>query len=327
MKKALNILITYIVFFIAGLVAGTLLYSCYLNLLNFVIGREIHFFADAELYQSVFYVAYCLILLICPFVTFYRIRHPGGVPQTIAYILICLINWGLLFPGVYKLNKICDRHFNFEVEEAGLTKGYFREDGDTIYYFTKDFEPDFKNYSFGSEQASAIIIDKSENGGVTYSQVTDDKEFPLNKDSKPYKEVLIKENFEETKFSVPIDFHVLINQMKKNYDNGIIPYLIFLTFGLVISTIYGVSTFFEWKLINTSLLFFASVSVYTVNSVYYLPILEKLKDRLNSNVVIDNLGNYIHDPLIFLINVLFALFFVITGIIKFIVHIHGKKNR
>ena len=78
MKKALKLFVIYLIVLITGTVLGTVLYSFYLNLLGFIAGREIKFFTDQELFKSAFYVMFCMLLLVLPLISYYRIRHPGG---------------------------------------------------------------------------------------------------------------------------------------------------------------------------------------------------------------------------------------------------------
>lgn len=323
MKKAINLLFTYLLFLLAGLIIGTFLYSFYINLQDFVAGRDITFFSDGELYKSVFHIAYCLIFLICPLISYYRIRHPGGIPQTIAYIILCFITWFALFPGIYKLNQFTDKHFAKESQTTYLSEGYFRQIGNKVYYFTNDFEPDEN----GEVSASAVVIDISNYGKVYFDKITDDGDLDLLKAANPYKEILVKETFSETLISLPLDLNLLVAKQKEAFNSGVVPYLSFLTIALVICALYGLTTFFEWKLINVSILFFGELLILVVNSIYYMPILVDFKLRLISNVLIQKLGHVINDPLIFVINLLFTFLFIVIGVIKFVLHVHGKKEK
>ena len=103
MKKALKLAVIYLIILIFGTVLGTLLYSLYLNLLGFVSGREISFFSDEELFKSVFIVMPCMLIFIIPVISYYRIRHPGGILQLIVYMVLCLLTWALLMPLTFKL--------------------------------------------------------------------------------------------------------------------------------------------------------------------------------------------------------------------------------
>ena len=323
MKKAINLLFTYLLFLLAGLIIGTFLYSFYINLQDFVAGREISFFSDGELYKSVFHIAYCMVFLICPLIAYYRIRHPGGIPQTIAYIILCLITWFALFPGIYKLNQFCDKYFLKESQKTYLSEGYFRQIGNKVYYFTNEFSPDEN----GDVSASAVVIDISDLGKVYFDTIVDDGNLELLNAASPYKEILVKETFSESLMSLPLDMNLLVAKQKEAFDTGFLSYLGFLTIALVICAMYGLTTFFEWKLINVSILTFGELFILVVNSIYYMPVLIDFKLRLISNVLIQKLGHVINDPLIFVINLLFTFIFVVIGVIKFVLHVHGKKEK
>lgn len=323
MKKAINLLIIYLVFLISGLVIGTFLYSFYLNLIDFVAGREIKFFEDKDLYKAIFYIAYCLVFFICPLISYYRIRHPGGVAQAIAYIIICLVTWFLLFPGIYKLNQFCDRHFFIESEKVTLSKGYFRELGNKVYYFTEEFSTDEE----GQLSANSVVIDTSNFGDVYFDNIIDDENFDLLKAADPYKEILVKETFTEKILDIPYNMRILIEHQKMAFDDGFFAYLGFLSIALLICSLYGITSFFEWKLINVSILFITYLMILLMNSVYYLPVFLDIKERLMSNVLIEKLGNYINDPLVCVVNLIFTLLFVVVGIIKFVLHVHAKRAK
>ena len=119
----------------------------------------------------------------------------------------------------------------------------------------------------------------------------------------------------------------LVEHQKQAWDDGFLTYLGFLSIALVICSLYGITSFFEWKLINVSMLFISYFMILVVNSVYYMPYLTELKNRLVANVVISKLGNYINDPLICVINLLFTVIFVVAGIIKFALHKHANKAK
>ena len=121
MKKAINLIITYLLLLFIGWILGSVIYSIYLNSLNYVSGNRIKFFSLTDLVQSGIYVAYCLIFFICPVISYYRGRHPAGISQTIAYVLICLFTWGVLFPGVYYTNKAVEKKIKLDNQSVYLS--------------------------------------------------------------------------------------------------------------------------------------------------------------------------------------------------------------
>lgn len=322
MRKALNLFLIYFVFLIAGLAAGTVLYSFYLNVLNFIAGREIVLFKLSDVLKSFFFIAYCLVLLICPLVAYYRIRHPGGFAQTIAYCIICIITWCCLLPGIYYLNDYCNEKFALENSYSSLSSGYFREVDGKIYYFTKEFESENGNVPV----TSAVVINTSENGGVEYQTVRDLSNWDFNKKAYPYREILVKDNFDDKTFNLPVDFNILINSAKSCFVGWKYLFCV-LSMALLISSLYALTSYFEWKLLNTVILFFGTFLVLCVNTAYYYPIFDVVKHKIMNNSFFNMLGTYINEPLLFVLNTVFVLVCIILGIVKFVVHKHAESER
>lgn len=322
MKKALNLLFAYFVFLIGGIIAGTFVYNFYLNVIQYVTGNEIDLFNKADLFESFFFISYCTIFLICPIVSYYRIRHPAGISQTIAYCIICVITWGLLLPGVYKIENICTQKFQFVEHRTPLSSGYFRKVDNKIYYFTKDFQS--SDYTRG--ETSTIIIDTSENGKVNFENVKDYDTAEFNRKAKPFREIMIKKTFSEKTVSIPIDFNLIIMNAKKSMDGGLISFLFFLSISLIICSLYGLTNFFDWKLLNSVLLFFGVMLIFLINTSYYLPVFDAVKFKITNNNFFHLLGRFTDEPLLFVINIFFMISFIVIGIVKFAVHKHGKKE-
>ena len=322
MKKALNLFLAFFLFFLAGLVCGTCLYDIYLNVQHFVCGGEVFLLNKADLFKSFFFVAYCCVFFICPVVSYYRIRHPGGISQTIAYILICAVTWGVLFPLTYKLETFCEAKFSFTIERESLSSGYFRKVDDKVYYFTKDFKISGKS----AGETLAVVIDTKGNGSVSVETVKDHESADFNRKAKPFREILVKDNFSEDMISLPIDLNVLIKSGKNCMQNGVFFFLSFLSIALIISSLYGLTNFFDWKLLNAILLFFGVMLILLVNTAYYLPVFDSIKQRLSSIKCFVLLSSIADQPILFVLNLLCMFLFIVMGIVKFAVHKHGKKE-
>ena len=323
MKKALNLIFIYFTFLISGIIIGSVFYSFYLNVLKFIAGNEIYFFSREELLDSLFYVSYCMLFLICPLVCYYRVRHPGGFPQTVAYIILCLFTWLFLFTGVKQLNNYYIKHFEKENKTEYITKGYFREADGKVYYFTENFK-----YKAGQGiAANTVIIDTSEDGIVTVENTKESEEFILNKKAEPYREVQIKRTFEDNDFKFMFTFKVVLDYAASCLEDGLIAYLGFLSMALLICVLYGLTGFCEWRMLNTSMLFIGNSAILLFNSIFCRPVTQALRDRLTANSFFEMLGNYLNNPLLVVVNTVCALIILIASIINFIVRNHKKKNR
>lgn len=321
MKKALKLISTYFLILICGLLFGTIMYSFYLNVRNFVAGNEIVLFSFSELAKAGIYVSYCMIFLICPVISYYRVRHPSGFPQIIAYVIICLFTWLVLFPGVYYLDKIYEKN-NTEPEPAvHFSKGYFRPGEEKVYFFTKDLG------SKNDYSPNTVVIDTSDEGIVTFENLYDDYNFELTHLSNPYKEIQVKNSFNMRGNSIPVNFKMLIYVAKRSFSKNFLSYLEFLSLAVAICILFALSSFFEWRLINTTFIFFLTSLILSINSFYYSYSFISVKQKLTDNRFFTMLGRHIDEPLIFVANNLFTIIFVIVIVVRVIVKNHKDKDR
>lgn len=324
MKKALKLVFIYLIILILGTVLGTILYSFYLNLLGFVAGREIIFFTDAELFKSLFYVMPCMLIFITPVISYYRMRHPGGILQLIVYIILCALTWVVLMPCSFKLQDFCNRKFSFTTKTENLSPNYFRKVDNDVYFFTREFTV---SVSGRVAEAPAIIIDTSEKGGVEYRSIGDNPNLVLNKKAEPFREVQLKSIFGDGANPVNINFRILISLIKGAYNGDLSHILTLLSFALLICSLYGIANFFDWRLLNAVILFITAALVLCFNSIYFMPLFEPLKNRVMNIGMFRAFGKIVTEPLLFIINCFFALLFIIAGIVRFAVRQHAKKAR
>lgn len=324
MKKALKIILVYFIFLILCLIAGTLIYSLYLNVINFIAGREVDLFNLSIMLKAFFPVAYFLAFIICPIVSYYRIRHPAGIGQTIGYILICVITWGLYLPGLFYLNNYCNQKFQTEVISSSLSEGYFRKVDSKVYYFTDEFKTN--DSSFG--ETTSAIINLSDKGSITFENVKDYPTRDFNRKAVPFKDILIKDTFTTNLVKIPIKTDVLISLVKSCFADGFAwKYIVLLlSIACIICSLYGVTNIFEWRLLNSVLLFFGTSLILIVNSSYFNPVFNNVINKLTDNGFFYTIGTFVEEPLLFVINVLFMLITITVGIVKFAVHKHSLKK-
>lgn len=322
MKKALKLALIYLINLIAGTVLGTILYSLYLNLLGFVAGREINLFNDAEIFQSLFYVIFCMLIFILPLISYYRIRHPGGVLQFVVYVVLCALTWALLMPCSFKLRDFCVRKFSHEIKTESLSPNYFRQVDDDVYFFTREF----KRQRLGrAPEAPVIIIDTSEDGIVDYRTIGDYPSLDINQKALPFREIQLKRIFRENESPIPFNFKTLLSMIEGGYSWHLANLLTLFSFVLLLCSVYGVTSFFDWRLLNAMMLFIITIGIITVNSVYFSSQFIVLRMRINSFGMFRALSGIVSEPLLFIINIFFALLFISAGIIKFAVRRHASK--
>lgn len=322
MKKALDLILVYLVILIVGIVCSTFLYSFYVGVLNYIAGAKFDIFSNEVLINSLGFVSYCILLVVCPVVSYYRIRRPGGVMQTIGYILIVLITWIVLFPGLCHLNEFFTRNVESEIEQVTLSKNYFRKVDNKVYYFTKEFESENHNVA----TSNAVVIDTSETGKVDYRLVRDLNSMDFKKKALPFKDVLVKQNFDNSRVTLPINFRNLLEKLKLCLTFKLCYILYFISFALVISSVYALTNFFNWKLLNAVLIFFITVSIISVNSTGVNSFAGTIISSLENTAPFRFLSQYIYESFLFVFNTFFSLVFITIGIVKFAIHVHGKKN-
>lgn len=320
MKRALNILLVYILLLIIGIASVTFLYSIYINVLNYIAGEPVVFFANDNLIKSLIYSSYCVLILICPIISYYKIRHPGGIPQMLGFIFVALLTWAVLVPGLTHVEKYIT--IRTSAKETHLSKDYFRRVDKKVYYFTKDFESVNNNVA----TSSAIIIDTDDKGKVEYKTVRDLKSMDFNKKSEPFNDILVKQNFDNSRITLPVSFNKLIERIKKSYNFELMYLWYFISLALVICSVYALSNIFNWKLINAVLIFFLTVSIISANSIDSGSLFASVKDFFMELKPFVYLSDYIYESFLFTFNLLCSLVFIILGIVKFAVSKRKKQD-
>lgn len=322
MKKAINLIIMYFVTLICGILIGTLFYSFYLNVLNFVAGQKLEIWDADILIESLFYVAVAMCFLIFPILSYYRSRHVGGVPQTITYILLTILTIAVVFPASIQLQKKYYDKFPQSNRITHLSGNYFRQNGDKVYYFTRDFISN----PVTQENTTAIIIDTSESGKVMIEEVEDTPDFELYEAAKPFKEILAKKAFEGSVVSTGRgNISTLVNKANEAYDKGFSFCLGFLSVALAFASIYAMTAFFQWKLLNAFLIIVNSCVFIGVMGFYATPGADKIRNALENNRLMDWCKGYVDDPALVCFYVLIAIIFTVVGIVNSAVKKHKKR--
>ena len=327
MKKALKLALIYFIILFAGTILGTVLYSFYLNLLGFIAGKEITFLTNHDLFKSFFYVLLCMLLFIMPAISYYRIRHPGGILQFIVYVVLCLLTWIVLLPLSFKLQDFCMSRFAIAEEQEYLSKDYFRHVDDKVYYFTNDFQkaPDAAFYE--EAQASAVIISTEENGQTVFTSVTSYPTLDVIRKALPYREIQLKNIFGTGSKFYRVNFNLLIRKLRGTFKGGLPTILTMFSLMLLLCSVYAITNLFEWRLLNTVTIFIVSAATLCFNSFYYFPEYSDILLRFSSWGFFKFLSSFVSEPLLFTINCFFAILFIAVGIIRMAVRKHAAKAR
>ena len=321
MKKALRLVLMYFVFLIGGILLGSVIYMFFQNVLGFVAGKKIAAFEWHHFLLSVIFITQCLIFIICPLMSYYRLRHSGGISTLITYIILCVFTWGVLLPFSLYISKSVGPKLQIEFEQQSLSGGFFRRYDDKIVYLTEDLP------SEDSEKTSVnmLVIDTSKNGEIT--EVRAGINSLLYEKSSPFRDILIKNNFNFTDNRSIINFNLLILNADYAWYKGFTHWIGYLSLGFLISALYGLVSIFSWKLVNAVICFFSTFLVLVFNTIYYGNMFMSFRNLpFLHNSFFSFLDKYLDEPFICLVNILLALICIAGGIIKFAVSKKKEKN-
>ena len=310
MKKAFRLVLTYFLFLVIGTALGMFFYYIYLHLQSSVAGQPAAFFQKEDLLRVLFYVLGCLLFFICPAMVYVRISNKGGIAHFIMFIILSCLTWAVLLPllGHFE-NKIS---YNTKDSSKVLSGGYFRENGDKVYYFTDDYN---KNTYIDT---TAIVIDTSREGTVEIEKIKPSRDFILFRDSAPYNDILLKKTFNESEHQSIISFSLIMQHAQNAYAKGWTFWLAFLSLGLLFMSLYGAADLFRWRLLNSGFLMIMTFGIFAANTLYYHPAVSSFRrQHINSKSFFIFLGKYMDDPLLVLVNVTVAFVFLIIGIVRF----------
>ena len=321
MKKALSLIFMFFIFIFSGIVMATLMYSFYLGTLNFVAGQSTPSYNFETITNAFFYIIPLIIILVPSVLSYYRIRHVGKLPQIITYIIICFFCWSLLLPISLKLQKFYFSKHNIEHQANNLTGNYFRQSGDKVFYFTKDFVQD----PITQSGPTTVIINTTENGTMDVKTQTAFKNFVLYHEAYPYNDILIKQNFEKDELKFFINYQTILKNAYTSLSKGFTFYLGFLSFAFALTALFALTKISNWKLLNSVFLIFFTLIIFINNTQYFNPIFDSVKNYINSNGLFIFLEKYIDNPLLCLINIIFGFGILLYGFVDKLVKKHTGR--
>ena len=310
MKKAFGLVLTYFLFLVIGTVAGMFFYYIYLQIQSSVAGLPFEFFKKEDLLRILFYVLNCLLLFVCPAMVYRRISNKGGIAHFIFFIVLSSLTWIIFIPLVGHFEQKVS--YNIKDSSKVLTEGYFRQNGDKIYYFTSDYN---KNPYLNT---TAIVIDTTEEGTVEVETLKPSRDFILFRDSAPYSDILIKKAFGQSDSQQIISFAMISERAMTAFSKGWTFYLAFISLGLLLASLYGTADLFRWRLLNTGFLMLMTFAVFTAHTLYFHPVFTSFRrQHINNKAFFVFLSKFMDDPLLVLANVTLSLVFIIIGIVRF----------
>ncbi len=308
MKKALKLLLYFFIFLICGIGCGSILYGLYLNILNTTAGNAFIDLNTDTYLKALFYIILCVSVVICPLLAFVHIKHKGGVIQLIFYFILCAVIWLAVIPfSIYFKQKLIS---DVKIEKEKLSAHYFRKIDDKVYFLTNDLS-DYRS-------STVVVLDTSPDGKVSIDRMMESTSGDLYKAAEPYRDVNIKTSFSMGRNTLLPDFQFLADFADSNFNREWYYWLSFLSLGLVLCSLYAISGLFSWKLIDVGFISIITYLILYINTkCLSTPVIYSVIKKINSSALFAKLGKYMQEPFVVFLNVLLALIFIITGIIKF----------
>ena len=327
MKKALKLFFIFFLFFLIGTGLGTLFYSIYLCSLNHIVGTNTTFFSKDKLILAFFLAGQVMTLLIGYLLISYRIRHSGGILQLLVFIITQVFCWGFLFPFLFQIEDIyLTKHqdeITFEDKSYPLTKGFFRESDNVVYYFMDDLKT---SYPYGEESTNAVRINTRENGKIGLTEVRTPRFLEISQKAKPYKDILVKNTFAQEESSHLYFICTLVNLAKKNYHEGWTFWLGFASLGFALACVYALSGISDWRLITFSIDTVITAVLLFWNYIYTTPAMNAFKSMKIAKIGFEPLNKYINNQFLILTNILAGLVMIVIGIILHFVKKHKNQD-
>ena len=233
---------------------------------SMVAGETLAFLGfSTYFYIVILCLPFCLALA-CLGLVFYFIRHPKTpLLSTVLYFVLGASVWLLAIPVLAPIEVVQNSAFE-KFEGKGLSKGFFRENENSVDYITKILPGD---------GAEALRIVK---GKQVDSQLFD--ESYLNE---------VKSLFcADPLFDKTIQLTPLLETLQKFYrfargqviysvSKGYLSYLMFASFGLALLSVCFVKALSSWKLINVSIVVSLFVLISKLNRAIFS---DKIFDRI-----------------------------------------------
>ena len=304
MKRILSFIVIYVAsILVCTLVFATLfMFSC--NLSMFVTGTESSFFSLQFFLNGVLLSLPLSCVLIQVLLVFYLIRHPSQhILSLVFYLVFGAISWLVLVPtDLHLISRYESDLITTRLESSSA--GVFRKEESGVFYYSRIDED-------GS--ADGIFFDTTGFSG-SEGEVIPFFDMPVKNESAfPYSDILIKNALQPSPLvTYPLAvYNALLTAGAYSASLGFISWLAFASLGLALLAVYGVQFLSSWKLANVISVFVVVLAIVAVNYLYYMNILPApLKE------VAAKLSEFTgaKDPLIILVNLIFAVLLTAFGI-------------
>lgn len=251
----------YIAVFIVGMVCFSSVFMLYKVCTTLVAGEPLLPFSLSYFFDGMHFSFFLCALFAIMFLSLYLVRHPSSSKMPVGTVIVLgAATWFLFVPFLQK-NYFGVSLAVSEKEPKNISAGYFRTQGDKIFYYA----------SVAQDMASGVefLIPASESKSLVIRTFADRR---LEKtESEPFADPLIRDSL---RLPMPVarllqGYAVLEHQATLSINSGYITWLCFASMGVaflsVIILIYGS----VWRMINSFSIMFCSLFIFWMNGLYY----------------------------------------------------------
>jgi len=319
MKSVLSYIAVYLAACVCGSVALAGFYMLYTACTSFVCGVSLPVFSASAFVHGLVLFFPASLFLSTMLLALYRIRHPKGIViPVVCYVVLGIITWALLLP--FGIRQFTENSSVLHVEHVLQSPGYFRKNGDFLYYYT--------SVSKSDKTVSGIYIKQNVDngtGGIVYPF----KDASLqNKLPELYADPLIRDSLPVPPLLDKISgvFTILLLAASSAVSSGWLGWGFFASLGFALLCTYSLIQVTSWRLLNSFLVVFTTSVLFLVNSLYYGTVLFVAPETKMNTFIVRMLSAHVpHIPFITIVNLVCAFVFLTIGIISLIRH-HGEQE-
>lgn len=265
MKKALRMILNYLITTVVGLIIGAIIHIQYLTSANLVAGHSIEY-PKSIFFYSLLENAPIVLLLIIPIILTWKIRHlDNPVASSLTFAFLAALTWLVVLPSTQILIKVLpSKTQEYLSSRNELSAGYFRDWGDKYYYFLTDEDTE-------TASAKALLLFNKRNphvyGDETIVETDKKSEFATN--AEPFKDSLVTQTMSGVPWRIFYVFKLFESYVQRSWENGYISWLCFCSFGFLMASAYCLIQLSKWRMVNFTYAFIVQVAALGINTLYF----------------------------------------------------------
>lgn len=311
MKKALTIILVYILICVLGTAALAVLFMFNADMLSYVTDLPSKLFSIGEFLYGVAlsFPLICCVALFSVVLLMARNRE-NQILSFIVYLCLGALAWLFFIPfSLGFLSDLNSKNEGRDLQRQTTSAGIFRKDDSGVYYNSRILQ---------DGNADGIFIDTS--GFSEDGEIVSYYDSPVNNDAAfPYSDILVKNALEPPKYvTYPLEVYTsLLTAAENSNSKGVFSWLFFASLGLALLATYGLHYFSSWRLCSVLSVAVGQILVVFLNYFYYMGFipsgLKELESMISKVVPADNSLIFVTN---FLVAVLFAVFGIVMGIYR-----------